>query len=201
MTVTDTVDSADWSPADSPSAIAVSESYSWFLSVRLTIQRLRDNDDPRVPFSSRQLDARHLVFALRQLLTAEQLMQAAVRESDAAQDVSTALSHARQLIEDALPGVKHMRDALMHFEEWSRGTGRGPQRERLKAGETRRDIAQAFWSFAYDPIAGTVSLGPYSITLAAAAQAASDFRHAIYMAGREVEKAETLPPGQDGLPG
>ncbi|WP_433754693.1 hypothetical protein [Nocardia sp. CA-135398] len=199
--MTDTTGHVEWSPADSPSAIAVSEASWWFYSVRLTIQRLSDNDDPRVPFSSRQIDARHLVFDLRQLLAAEELLQRAVRESVAAQEVSAALSRARQQFEDALPGIKHMRDALMHFEDWSRGTGRGPQRDRNKAGEELRDIAQAYWRFAYDPIAGTVSLGPYAINLAAAARAASELRHAIFWAGGEVEKPEALSAGHDRLPG
>jgi hypothetical protein len=77
----------------------------------------------------------------------------------------------------------------MHFESWSRGNGLGPQRDRRVAGEALRDIAQAYWCFAFDPVAGTVSLGTYTITLAAADQAAAELRHAIYMAGHEIDRA------------
>ncbi|WP_157187307.1 hypothetical protein [Nocardia vinacea] len=195
--MTDTTRFVEWSPADSPAAIAVSESSWWFFSVRLTIQRLSDNDDCRVPFNSHQIDARFLVFALRQLLTAEQLMQKAVREPGVAPEVSTVLAQARQQFEDAMPGIKRMRDALMHFEDWSRGTGSGPQHDRSKAGEAPRDIAEAYWSFAYDPIAGTVSLGPYTINVAVADRAAAEMRRAIYRAGREIDKTASLPDEQN----
>lgn len=135
------------------------------------------------------MDARFLVFALRQLITTQQLMLEAVRDAGVSDEVSTALSTARLRFEDALPGIKHMRDALMHFEDWSRGNGRGPQRDRYAAGESRRDIAQSFWFFAFDPVAATVSLGPYAIALAAADQAVAELRHAIYVAGHEIDRA------------
>jgi hypothetical protein len=59
----------DWSPADNPHAIAVSQSQLWRHVVRLTVHRLREADDGRVGwFSSRQLDAHVLVMTLRQRL-------------------------------------------------------------------------------------------------------------------------------------
>ena len=67
---------ADWSPADNPYALAVSEAQWWQRAARLGVLRLRDADDRRISwFSSRQIDARQLVFALRQLLHAERLEQ------------------------------------------------------------------------------------------------------------------------------
>ncbi len=69
----------DWSPADHPYAIAVSEAQWWQRAAELAVLRLRDDDDPRISwFSSRQIDARQLVFALRQLLNAERLEQVAL---------------------------------------------------------------------------------------------------------------------------
>lgn len=180
----------DWSPADNPHAIAISEAQWWQKAVRLAVLRLQESDDPRISwFSSRQIDARLLVFALRQILNAERLAAVAMdaRGVDAAP--REALARARQRFEDALPGVKDMRDALMHFDEWSRGQGRGPQRDRRDAGAALRDVAREYWGFGFDPNAGTVSLGPYTIRVDIADQAASDLSWAIYQAARAVDQA------------
>jgi hypothetical protein len=181
----------DWSPADNPHAIAISEAQWWQRAVQLAVLRLRDPDDPRISwFSSRQIDARQLVFALRQILNAERLVAVALEAPGVDTAAHDALAHARQRFEDALPGIKDMRDALMHFDEWSRGEGRGPQKDRRNAGEALRDVAREYWGFGYDPNVGTVSLGPYTIQVDAADQAAKDLSWAIYQAAREVDQAD-----------
>ncbi len=178
----------DWSPADNPHAIAISEAQWWQRAVQLAVLRLREPDDQRISwFSSRQIDARQLVFALRQILNAERLVAVAMRGVDTA--AHEALAHARQRFEDALPGIKDMRDALMHFDEWSRGQGRGPQKGRRDAGGALRDVAREYWGFGYDPSAGAVSLGPYIIGVDTADQAARDLSWAIYQAARAVDQA------------
>lgn len=155
--------SDDWSPADNPYAIAVSQSQLWRDVVRLSVRRMRDEDDRRVGWSSRQLDAHVLIMTLRQLLTAEELEQASLEELDVDSMVNMALAQARRSFEEALPGIKDMRDALMHFDKWSRGKGRGPQAARRNAGQAVREVARDYWRFGYDPAAGTVSFGPYVI--------------------------------------
>ena len=180
----------DWSPADNPHAIAISEAQWWQRAVQLAVLRLRDPDDQRISwFSSRQIDARQLVFALRQILNAERLVAVALEARGVDTAARDALAHARQRFEDALPGIKDMRDALMHFDEWSRGQGRGPQKDRRNAGEALRDVAREYWGFGYDPNAGTVSLGPYTIQVDTADQAAKDLSWAIYQAARAVDQA------------
>jgi hypothetical protein len=181
----------DWSPADNPYAIAATQAQLWRETVRLTVLRMRDEDDRRVGWSSRQLDAHVLVVMLRQLLTAEQLEQAALKALGIDQAVSAALTAARKQFEDALPGIKDMRDALMHFDEWAQGAGFGPQAERRNAGEALRDIARDYWRFGYDPITGVVSFGPYTIAIDAAERAASELCHAIWIAAHEVDKTNT----------
>lgn len=185
--------SDDWSPADNPYAIAVSQSQLWRDVVRLTVLRMRDEDDRRAGWiSSRQLDAHVLVMTLRQLLTAEQLEQAALEGLGIDPVVGTALAQAREHFEHALPGIKDMRDALMHFDEHSRGLGRyGPQARRRKGGDALRDIARDYWRSGYDPSAGTVSFGPYIIEIDVAERAAAELCYAIYMAAREVDKKNT----------
>jgi hypothetical protein len=181
----------DWSPADNPHAIALSEAQWWQRAVRLAVLRLRDPDDQRISwFSSRQIDARQLVFALRQLLGAARLVDVAMEARGIDATARDALAQARQRFEGALPGVKDMRDALMHFEDWSRGEGRfGPQRDRRNAGEALRDVAREFWGFGYGPDAGTVSLGPFTINVDTSDQAAKELCQAIYQASREVDQA------------
>src|ERR1017187_10886653 len=126
----------DWSPADNPHAIAISEAQWWQRAVELAALRLRDPDDQRIAwFSSRQIDARQLVFALRQLLSAARLADVAMEARGVDAAARGALAQARQKFEDELPGIKNMRDALMHFDEWSRGTGHGPQKDRRDAGQ------------------------------------------------------------------
>src|SRR5262245_21226322 len=126
----------DWSPADYPYAIAASQAQWWQRAVRLAVLRLGDADDLRIAwFSSRQIDARQLVFALRQILSAERLEQAALLALDMDPQVGEHLAEARKHFEGALPGIKDMRDALIHFDEWSRGVGRGPQRDRVREGD------------------------------------------------------------------
>lgn len=182
----------DWSPADNPYAIAVSEAQWWQRAVQLAVFRIRGDDDDRIAwFSSRQIDARQLVFALRQLLAAEQLEQVALKALGMDPAAGQELAKARKRFEEAIPGVKDMRDALMHFEDWSRGMGRGPQRDRHEAGEALRDVARFFWGFGYDPSAGSVSLGPYVIDVGTADRAAAELCRAIYMAAREVDKKDT----------
>lgn len=180
--------SGDWSPADNPYAIAVSQAQLWRDVVRLTILRMRGPDDRRAGlFSSRQLDAHVLVMTLRQLLVAEQLEQAALKELHVDTRVGEALAQARTQFDDALPGVKDMRDALMHFDQWTRGMGWGPQRRRVKAGEALRDVARDYSSFGYDPETATISFGPYEIHIDLAEKAALGLCEAIYMAARAVD--------------
>lgn len=182
----------DWSPADNPYAIAVSQSQLWRDIVLLTIRRMRDEDlRGHSWFSSGQLDAHVLVMTLRQLLTAEQLEQAALKELDVDAAVRDALVQARSSFEDSLPGIKDMRDALMHFDEWLRGTGWGPQRKRVKAGEAFRDVARDYSGFGYDANQGIVSFGPYTIHVDTAEKAAVELCQAIYTAAHEVDKKNT----------
>jgi hypothetical protein len=84
-----------------------------------------------------------------------------------------------------------MRDGLTHFEDWSRGKGAGPQRERVKAGDAPRDVARHYWRFAYDPQADTVALGPFRFDVSAVEPAAGRLKHAIYMAAHAVDSRNT----------
>jgi hypothetical protein len=177
-----------WSPADNPYAIAVSEAQWWLRGAVLTSRRMRDGDDSRsAGFSSRQIDARYLVVALWQLLMAEKLQQAALRALGIDQAVCAELSRSRQRFEKALPGVKQMRDGLMHFDEWARGKGGGPQKKDVAAGKELRVVASTYWGFVYDPAKDTITLGPYVIEVEMAIRAATELAYDIYQAARAVD--------------
>jgi hypothetical protein len=181
----------DWSPADNPYAIAVSEARWARDDVALSVRRMHASSETFGWCDSRQIDARHLCTALRQLLTAATLESAALEELGIDPAAVQHLAQACEQFEKQLPGVKEMRDGLTHFEDWSRGLGRGPQKERVKAGEMHRDVARHFWGFGYDPATDTVTMGPYSINATAAVRAASELFNAIYEAAREVDRKAT----------
>jgi hypothetical protein len=180
----------DWSPADNPYAIAVSQAQWWRDAARLSILRMRGDDDLRLSwFSSRQIDARQLIFALRQLLAAEALERIALEDIAINPGVLDALAKARQQFVDDLPGIKEMRDGIMHFESWSRGLGMyGPQAEGRRKGELPRNLARDYWRFGYDPGAATISFGPYIIHIDVAERAAYELCDAICLAAREVDR-------------
>ena len=187
--VPDIPEGADWSPADHPYAVAVSEAMWWRCAVQLAVARLDDSNDLRsAPVSSQQVDARNLVFALVQLLAAEQLEQMALRDLGVKSEIREELAAARARFLAALPGIQEMRNALTHFDEWAVGYGRGPQRRSVVGGSDRRDVAGAFWGFGYDPGEQAVRLGPFKISAASALRAATKLERAIGAAAIEVDR-------------
>ena len=177
----------DWSPADNPYAIAVSEAQWWLRAATLTVGRLRAAPGRVGGFGSHQIDARLLVLALRQVMTAEELEQKALRALGMNKATRTALAAARAKFEADLPGIKDMRDGLVHFEEWSLGRGNGPQKARRAEGQIDRDVARQYWGFGYDAANGTVTSGPYTIEIGKADVAAEELTWAIWMAARDVD--------------
>ncbi|MFJ4939773.1 hypothetical protein ACIP8U_38770 [Streptomyces pseudovenezuelae] len=177
----------DWSPADNPYSIALSEA-SWLrATVALTVARMHGEDVPVGWFSSRQIDARTLVVALRQFLAAVKLERIALTGLGMDPAVIAALDDAEQVYLDALPNIKHVRDGLTHFEDWARGEGGGPQKDARKTADPR-DVARDFWSFGYDPVTDTVTMGPFDISVSAALPAANVLFDAIYAATRAVDQ-------------
>ncbi|WP_256176744.1 hypothetical protein [Kitasatospora aureofaciens] len=182
----------DWSPADNPYSIAVSEANWWKATVALTIGRMREQPTQVGFFDSAQIDARTLVVALRQMLMAAKLEQIALADLGIDEAVGDELAKAQAQFEEALPGIKEIRDGLTHFEDWARGTGRGAQATARKNGSTEREVARDFWSFGYDPSADTVTMGPFTISVPAAETATRQLHAAIYTAARSVDLARAL---------
>jgi hypothetical protein len=183
----------DWSPADHPYAIAVSEAQWWKWAVQLAAARLAGPDNREFwPISSRQVDARNLVLALSQLLRAEHLEQFALDDLGLDPAAGQNLRAARAQYLEEMPGLEHMRNALTHFDAWARGAGLGPQKRRVDGGDAPRDVARDFWGFGYDPGSETISFGPYRIHVPTALQAALAFTAAIHTAARAVDEQSAL---------
>lgn len=179
----------EWSPADHPYAIAVSEATWWSCAVRLAVARLEDPPDRRAaPVSSTQIDARNLVFALVQLLAAERLEQKALLDLGIDPVVGDILSGARDRYLQALPDIQNMRNALSHFDDWAMGQGRGPQKAGINEGSTPRDVAGHYWGFGYNNQERVVRLGHFKIDVAMAVSAARGLDRAIYAAAQEVDR-------------
>lgn len=179
----------EWSPADNPESIAVSQATWWFAAVRLSVARFGDPQDLRaLPVSSIQIDARNLVIALAQLLRAERLEQSGLEAAGVSADVRNALTRARESFQEVLPNLVDMRDALTHFDEWALGQGRGPQKAAQEEGWKQREIAAYYWSFGFHPGEGRVRFGPFGLDVAKAVEAARDLHQAIYEAAREVDR-------------
>lgn len=186
---------AAWSPADDPYAIAVSQATWWRCAVELFVARLDDRPDPRAaPVSSTQIDARSLVFALAQLLSAEELEQRALLGLGISENVGHALSRARERYLESLPGIQAMRNALAHVEDWSIGRGHGPQRDAVTAGAAPRDVAAHYWGFGYHPDDRVIRHGPHAFEVDKASQAALDLSRAIYTAARAVDLQTHISP-------
>lgn len=180
-----------WSPADNPYAIAVSEAQWALRDVELCLGRIHAGGEVVSGFDSRQIDARHLCSALQHLLAAETLEQEALADLGMDPEVGQALGRARKRFEVSLPGIVQIRNGLVHFENWSRGLGYGPQRQQVKAGDEPRDVARAFWGFGYDLATDSVSMGPYQINVTAAGEAAATLANSIYIAAHAVDVKKT----------
>jgi hypothetical protein len=189
----------EWSPADNPYAIAVSEATWWRCAVKLAVARLGDPVDRRAaPLNSTQIDARNLVFALVQLLAAERLEQKALRELGVDAIVGDVLSRARDRYLGDLPDIQEMRNSLTHFDDWAMGRGRGLQRADVTEGSEPRDVAGHYWGFGYNPTERVVRLGPFKIEVAKAVPAALGLERAICAAAGEVDRqAELANPADD----
>lgn len=185
----------EWSPADRPEASAVSEARAWCEAVTLCVNRLSaSGHDQATRRNAEQLDARFLVLALAQLLTAEKLARTALVDVEAATAVRSSLSAALARYEVALPHIQEMRNALVHYDEWALGGGRGEQRAAIRGGVEARDVAAHFWTFVYDLDKRLVKLGPLVIEVDLAVPAAREFVRAIYVAAKVADHKRSDPP-------
>lgn len=75
----------------------------------------------------------------------------------------------------------------------SRGGGRGPQRQAVKDGDDKRDVARLHWGFGYDPQADAITFGTHTLNVGLVETAAYELANAIYLAARHID-AFNRPP-------
>jgi hypothetical protein len=196
--VSDLPSDVEWSPADDPYSIAVSEAWWWRNAVRLAIRRMNTAPDATADLlGAQQIDARNLIFALVQLLAAEHLEQKALTELGMDGVVGQVLARAREQYLEALPGIQDMRNAITHFDEWAMGQGHGLQRREVDGGASRRDVAGHFWGLGYHAGEQVVRLGPFTIAVDRADSAARDLQMAIYAAAQAVDHRRPETPSDE----
>jgi hypothetical protein len=183
------VTNADWSPADSPHAVALSEANAWRRAIDLCASRMRAGspDD--------QTDARLFLLALRLLLRAQRMASDAVEALPAAAQIA---DDARQRFDRTCPGAKDACDMIEHFAEYAEGTGhRQPGGKRRRAARpTDRVAAAQDWPLLYDRSAACIVLGQIEIDVAVVCEQAKLLVQAIWTSVRAFEDSTLGPDSQ-----
>lgn len=168
-----------WSPAHRPEAIAVSEGQWALWTVDLCVRRIRQGQDPE-----RQINARLLAVALRQVPTAALMAQKVVADLDAT--AHAALGVAVERFRQQVPAVE-VRDVLIHREEYALGCGRR-QKQIAKVAGPAEAVRQS-WGGGYEPTTDQFILGPYRIDVELARNEAHRLFDLTYLAAKAVDAA------------
>lgn len=173
----------EWSPARSPYAIAVSQSWWAFQAAVLFAADANNASGP-----AQQIYARQIFGQLRALrrcaeMQAKELKRLAVDETDRRR-----FAREIELFDAAVPAAKAGRDILEHFDEYARGEGK-LQREAIHdLGLDLFEAAAMFWGGGFDPGTQQLTQGPFVIVVPDALKAAERLHRAIYAAGRAVDR-------------
>lgn len=171
-----------WSPARSPYAIAVSQ--SWWATAAV-LQFSADAKAAHGP--AQQIYARQILGQLRLL------RRCAVMEATELDRLGVDQVHRDQLqdeihlFERAVPGAKSARDILEHFDEYARGDGRLQRKAMNELGIDVFEAAAMFWGGGYDPVAEEITEGPFVVAVPQAVEASQRLHAAIYRAARAVD--------------
>jgi len=175
---------AQWSPADNPYAIAVSQSQWALWAVQLFARDARDHGGD----TQSQIYARQIFGQLRALQRCAEMM---ARELNRLGVDKAHREHLRQAIrefEAAVPGAKSARDILEHFDEYARGEGKLVKQAMRDLGIDVYEAAAMYWGGGYDPSTEAVTEGPFVIVIPDALESAVRLQRAIYTAGRAVDR-------------
>lgn len=170
----------DWSPADHPEAIALSQTVWWDWAVQLTAERMQTGHGRQ-----QQIDARFFVFALAQLRAAARIGLAANVYPD---EVARELQAALDRFDEAVPDIKNARDVLMHMDEYIRGVG-NMQTPQANTVDNRRTLAGQYTNgVGYYPADGEARVGDshYVFNVAEVLDALPHVVWAVHRAGTAV---------------
>lgn len=164
---------ADWSPADHSYAIALSETQWTLWTVRLCARRIHEGRDPE-----RQIHARQIVTALLRIERFAKMAQDACR--GVVPEAAHALGQAIEAFTTAVPGARHARDILEHYDAYS--VGKGQKQTLAASGNASRELARQFSRFGYDPSTDQIQTGPYQINVTDAATQARQLTAVVHTA-------------------
>lgn len=160
-----------WRPTEHGANIGHSSAVMAHRKVALDVHRLiHERDSDRAV-----IDAPYTVMALRQVLRGVEMTRAHVKTEAARQLVSDAL----EMFDRAVPGGKHARDVIEHFDEYAMGVGnlQQPQVRNLRQRQPDDQLSEDFrhrleWTGTGDERRPVYVAGPYSIDILAAEDAA-----------------------------
>jgi hypothetical protein len=172
----------EWSPAENPYAIAVSQSWWALQTLLLFAFEARDAFDHR-----QQIYARQIFGQLRRLRLCAR-MQADELESLGVSEVERdRLNRAIEAFDKATPDATAARNMLEHFDEYARGRGVLQERAIREEGLSVYEAAAVYWGGGYDPTTEQITQGPIVIHVPTAIAASEALHRAIYAAGKAVD--------------
>jgi hypothetical protein len=173
-----------WSPARSPYAIAVSQSWWAFQAVTLFA-----TDAKRSSGEAQQIYARQIFGQLRALRRCAEMQATELERLGIDEAQRTRLDQEIARFDEAVPAAKPGRDILEHFDEYARGKGR-LQLEAIRDQDIDvYEAAATYWGGSYDPATEELTEGPFTLVVPNALEAAGQLYWAIYAAGRAVDAA------------
>ncbi len=171
----------DWSPADNPYAIAVSQSWFAINSLVLFASKAREVGP------GQQLYARQIFGQLRLLRLCAGLQAGELRRLGVGEVHRDRLARAIDAFDQATEGAIAARNMLEHFDEYARGQGK-LQREAIKEqGMGLSEAAALYWGGGYDPTTEQLREGPFVIDVPVAVTASQALYLEIYVAGKAVD--------------
>jgi hypothetical protein len=178
-----------WSPARSPYAIAVSQSW-WALQAA----RLFAADAKKAAGPAQQIYARQVFGQLRALRRCADMQGKELRRLGVGEDDRALLDQRIEEFDLAVPAAKSARDILEHFDEYARGEGRLQRKAMRDLGLDVDEAAAIYWGGGYDPVTEKITEGPFVMTIPEALEAAGQLHQAIYGAGRAIDEHAAVPP-------
>ena len=173
-------DAEDWSRADHPEAIALSEIQWWAWAAELSVRRVRTGQGPQ-----QQIDARFLVLSLAQLRTSARIGLDVPNRQVYTEPAAAELAQAIARFDQVVPDVKDARDVLVHLDDYTVGHGRMQKPKQTHQIEKRSLATEYTSGVGYYPPDDEVRVGiqRYRFALATVVDAVVDLVQAVHRAG------------------
>jgi hypothetical protein len=172
----------EWSPAENPYAIAVSQSWWALQTLLLFASQARDAVGHRQQIYARQIFGQLRLLRICARMQADELERLGVSEVD-----RDRLNQAIEEFDKATPDATAGRNMLEHFDEYARGKGILQKRAIREEGLSVYEAAAVYWGGGYDPTTEQITEGPIVIHVPTALAASEVLYLAISAAGKAVD--------------